>query len=122
MTTASDIATFAVELMKIYQGNSSKILSFSMVKQMLSNNMTLDPIWNFGSTAQGLGIFLVEKGNDFFFTHRGGGEPGSSSNFMANPESGHGVAMMANSNVGHQLFESIKFTLAREYGWSLWNE
>lgn len=122
ITTAFDIAKFAVELMKTYQGNSNLILSSLMVKQMLSNNMVLDPMMHFGSTTQGLGIFLVEKRDDFFFTHRGGGEPGSSSNFMANPKSGHGLVMMANSNVGHRLFESIKFTLAKEYNWPLWNE
>ncbi len=89
---------------------------------MISNHMVLDSLWNFGSTAQGLGIFLVEKENNFFFTHRGGGEPGSSSNFMVDPKSGYGVVMMANSDVGHQLFESIKFTLARAYNWTLWND
>ncbi len=122
ITTSSDIAKFAVELMKTYQGISNKIVSPSMVKQMLSHNLTLDSLWNYSSTGQGLGIFLVEKEDDFFFTHRGGGEPGSSSLFMANPKSGHGVAMMANSNVGHQLFESIKFTLANKYEWPLWVE
>jgi len=122
ITTASDIAKFTVELMKTYQGKSNKILSSSMAKQMISNYLTLNPMEHFGSTAQGLGIFLVENENNFFFTHRGGGEPGSSSVFMADPVSGHGVVMMANSNVGHYLFDSIKFTLAREYGWSLWVE
>lgn len=122
ITSAFDIAKFAVELIKAYQGKSDLIFSSTMAKQMLTNNLTLDPIEHFGSTAQGLGIFLVEKENDFFFTHRGGGEPGSSSNFMANPNSGHGFAVMANSNVGHQLFESIKFTLAKEYSWPMWVE
>lgn len=120
ITTPLDIAKIAIELMNTYQGKSNKILSTSMAKEMISHKVTLDPIYNFDSTAQGLGIFLCEKGNDFFFTHRGGGEPGSSSLFMANPKSGHGVAMMANSNVGHQLFQSIKFTLADEYKWPLW--
>ncbi|MHA1557074.1 MAG: serine hydrolase domain-containing protein [Candidatus Heimdallarchaeota archaeon] len=122
ITTPIDISTFAIELMNAYQGNSEKILSQSMVKEMISHKITLDPIYNFDSTAQGLGIFLCEKENEFFFTHRGGGEPGSSSLFMTNPESGHGVAVMANSNVGHQLFQSFKFTLAKEYEWSMWIE
>ncbi len=122
ISTSSDIAKIAIELMNDYQGKSNKILSQSMAKQMITNNLTLDPIHNYGSTGQGLGIFLCEKENNFFFTHRGGGEPGSSSIFMANPESGHGVAMMANSNVGHVLFESIKFTIAKEYEWPMWVE
>lgn len=122
ITTAHDIATFAVELIQAYLGRSDKILSFSCAKQMISKHYTLDPMMHFGSTSQGLGIFLVEKGEDFFFTHRGGGEPGSSSNFMANPKTGQGIAIMANSNVGHQLFESIKFTVAKEYNWPLWSD
>lgn len=76
-----------------------------------------------GLTGQGLGVFLCEKGDDFFFDHKGGNYPGASGVLMASPKSGHGVVIMANSIMGHkQLFESIKFTLAKEYGWSLWNE
>ncbi|MHA1211866.1 MAG: serine hydrolase domain-containing protein [Candidatus Heimdallarchaeota archaeon] len=122
ISTALDIATIAIDLMKTYQGNSSKILSTSMAKQMISHKITLNPNENFGSTAQGLGIFLCEKEEHFFFTHRGGGEPGSSSVFMGNPKSGHGVAMMANSNVGHALFAEMKHALANEYNWSLWGK
>lgn len=122
ITTPTDIATFAIELMNAYKGKSEKILSQKIAKEMVSHQVTLNPIYYYDSTAQGLGIFLFESENDFFFGHRGGGEPGSSSLFMANPESGQGFVAMANSNVGHQLFQSIKFTLAKEYKWSMWRE
>ena len=122
ITTPTDIATFTIELMNAYQGKSEKLLSQAIVKEMTSHQATLDPIYNFDATAEGLGIFLFEKGNDFFVGHRGGGEPGSSSLFLTNPESGQGFVAMANSNVGHQLFQSIKFTLAKEYKWPMWVE
>ncbi len=122
ITTPYDITLFAIELMKTYKGKSNKILSSTMTKEMISKHYKLDPIHFYGCHGQGLGLFLFEDGNNFFFGHRGGGEPGSSSIFYANPKTGNGVAMMANSNVGHQLFDSIKFTLAKEYEWSMWVE
>ncbi|NHJ46313.1 MAG: beta-lactamase family protein [Asgard group archaeon] len=122
ITTPHDITKIAIELMDAYQGKSNKILSTSIAKEMISKHYKLDPIHFYGCSGQGLGVFLFENGNDFFFGHRGGGEPGSSSVFYANPKTGHGMAVMANSNVGHQLFDSIKFTLAKEYNWSVWND
>jgi CubicO group peptidase (beta-lactamase class C family) len=122
ITTPYDITLMAIELMKAYQGKSNKILSTDMAKVMITNYYKLDPIFFYGCSGQGLGVFLYESGNEFFFGHRGGGEPGSSSVFYANPNTGQGVAMMANSNVGHQLFDSIKFTLAKEYEWPVWNK
>jgi CubicO group peptidase (beta-lactamase class C family) len=122
ISTPHDLAKLAIELMNAYRDKTNKILSTSIAKEMISNHYKLDPVHFYGCHGQGLGLFIYEDRNEFFFGHRGGGEPGSSSVFYACPKTGQGVAMMANSNVGHQLFDSIKFTLAKEYEWPMWSK
>ncbi len=122
LTTPFDLAKIAIELMNAYQGNSNRVLTASIAKQMFSQKVALDPVKYWGLTGQGLGVFLCQKENSFFFDHKGTNFPGSSGVLMANPISGHGVVMMANSIDGHPFFESIKFTLAYEYDWPLWVE
>lgn len=123
ITTPFDLAKIAIELMNAYQGNSNKVISVSLAKQMLTSNISLDPFKMWGLTDFGLGIFLAVGENDFFFDHKGGNYPGASSVLMANPQCGQGLVVMSNSITGHkQLFESLKFTIAKEYNWSLWIE
>lgn len=123
ITTPFDLAKIAIELMNTYQGKSNKVLSTSLAKQMLTSNLSLDPLKMWGLTDFGLGVFLTVKENDSFFDHKGGNYPGASSVLMANPQSGQGLVIMSNSITGHkQLFESLKFTIARDYNWALWTE
>ena len=119
--TPFDLAKIAIELMNAYQGKSYKIISPSLAKQMLTSNVALDPYKMLGLTNFGLGIFLLVKEHNFFFDHKGENYPGASSALIADPQSGQGVIMMSNSIAAHkQLFESLKFTIAKEYKWQLW--
>ena len=122
ITTPYDLTKLTIEIMNTFQGNSNKILSTTLAKEMLSRNIPLDPIKMWGLTGQGLGVFLVENEDNFFFDHKGSNNPGTTGVIMASPNTGHGVAIMANSIYAHELFESIKFTLALEYNWPLWTE
>ncbi|HUU78748.1 MAG TPA: serine hydrolase domain-containing protein [candidate division Zixibacteria bacterium] len=121
LTTPLDLTKILIEIMNAFQGKSNKILSTPMVKEMLTRVVPLDPLKMWGLTGQGLGVFLSEWNDTFFLDHKGSNYPGSSGVMMANPKSGQGVVIMANGVNGHELFESIKFTVAQEYGWPVWS-
>ena len=123
LTTPHDLAKITIELMNAYQGNSNLVISTALAKEMFSRYIEHDPVKMWGMTGQGLGVFLYEEGEDFFFAHPGGNEPGSSGILMGSPTSGNGFVLMANSleNI-MELFDSVKFTLAMEYEWPMRND
>ncbi len=105
-TTPSDLCRFAIELLLSKQGKSNKILSQSMVQQML----TLQ------KGEFGLGIVLRGAGEGLFFTHSGG-NAGFRCIFLAFPERGQGAAIMTNGDLGGDLYIEVLRSLAAEYGW-----
>jgi len=111
-----------VELMKAYQDKSDKIISSSVAKQMFSPVLSLDPTKFFGMTGQGLGTFLIEKDDDFFFLHPGTNMPGAVTMMIGSPTTGQGLVIMSNGIQAELLHVQIMFALARVYNWPLWNE
>jgi CubicO group peptidase (beta-lactamase class C family) len=105
-TTPSDLCRFAIEIMLSQQGKSNKILSPSMVQQM----MTLE------KAEFGMGIVLRGVGEGLFFTHSGG-NAGFRCIFLAFPERGQGAAIMTNGDLGGDLYMEVLRSLAAEYGW-----
>lgn len=114
-----DLARFAIGLMNAYRGVDNGILTQKMANEMLTCQVKLNPSEWFGSNGFGLGVFLRIFEDDFFFEHFGGNTPGGASVLIANPNTGQGAVIMANSLSAHkQLFNSLLFTIAEEYGWS----
>lgn len=105
-TTPSDLARVAIEVQNEYAGKSSKILSQSMARQMLTHQM--------GSW--GLGFGLESTGNKPSFSH-GGANEGFRCNLFAYTDGGQGFAVMTNSDNGGELTEEIYRAVAKEYGW-----
>lgn len=103
-TTPSDLARLTTEVLKMRAGASKRVLSQAMAKQMLTKQ----------SDGFGLG-FQLEEGSDRF--GHGGTNEGFQSTLIAFAGSGSGVAMMANSDNGHLLFERLAASIAAEYGW-----
>jgi len=105
-TTPSDLAKFAIEIALSKQGKANQVLSEKMTQEMLTPQ--IDEV--------GLGFFLGGKDNPGRFGHNGDDE-GFQAILTMYSDSGHGVAVMANSphgiTVGHYLIRSV----AREYGW-----
>lgn len=123
LTTSLDLGKYVVELMSAYNGKSSRVLSSSIVKKMFTPEVKLDPkefmFWG-GCTGQGLGMFLIEKEKDMFFTHPGVNMPGAICNVIGCAGTGQGAVIMANGINGGPLLLEVLFSVAQEYEWSLW--
>jgi CubicO group peptidase (beta-lactamase class C family) len=116
-TTPTDLARFAIEVMRAYQGKPGTVLSQKMAREMFRAQIGTpdDPI----SESQGLGWDLSGEGRDL----RGslpGGSFGSTSLLWVYPERGQGAVIMTNSAAaqGAIRFE-ILLSLMNEYGWPL---
>jgi CubicO group peptidase (beta-lactamase class C family) len=104
-TTPSDLGRCALELQKAVTGESNRILSQAMARQMLTPGMGN---W-------GLGVETGGGKEHPYFTH-GGVDAGFVSNLVAYDQ-GDGVVVMTNGNRGGQLAEQIVRTIAYEYKW-----
>jgi CubicO group peptidase (beta-lactamase class C family) len=116
-TTPSDLARFAEEIMRAYNGQSSKIISQEMAREMLSAQIDTpdEPL----SDAYGLGFHVAGDGQDLVIHHTGG-TWGSTSLLWFYPETGQGAVIMTNSAAGHGLIRfEILLSIADEYGWSM---
>ncbi|ATB37890.1 serine hydrolase [Cystobacter fuscus] len=103
-TTPTDLARIALEVSKAWNGESQRVLSQSMAKQMLTRQ----------SESFGLG-FQLRPGKEWF--GHGGGNEGFKCSLMAFADSGSGVAIMTNSDDGWRIFERLTASVATEYGW-----
>jgi CubicO group peptidase (beta-lactamase class C family) len=116
-TTPSDLAKFAIKLMRARTGESALLLSQEMAGEMLSSQIELDE--SFSRDSSGLGFDLGGNGQAFRFMHTGG-TWGSTSLLWVHPETGQGVVIMTNSATadGAIRFE-ILAAIAVVYGWPL---
>jgi hypothetical protein len=100
------LALLAIEVQKEYAGTSTKILSQALMRQMLTHQKD---DW-------GLGFGLEHAGHTPSFGH-GGSNEGFQCNLHAYTETGEGVAIMTNSDVGGQLIGEVLGAIAKEYNW-----
>jgi CubicO group peptidase (beta-lactamase class C family) len=105
-TTPSDLARLAIEVQSEYAGNSSKILSQAMIRQMLSHQKD---DW-------GLGFALESPSGALRFGH-GGANEGYRCQLEAYIESGQGIAIMTNSDNGGSIDDEYISAVAKEYNW-----
>ncbi|NTX63401.1 serine hydrolase [Myxococcus sp. CA051A] len=102
-TTPSDLARVALEMSKATKGQSRRVVSQAMAKQMLTRQ------------SERFGIGFERPADQDWFGH-GGSNEGFRCFLMAF-ESGSGVAIMTNSDAGSRLFEPIIASVMAEYGW-----
>ncbi|MGO9828661.1 MAG: serine hydrolase [Myxococcaceae bacterium] len=104
-TTPGDLAQVAIEVAKSKHGQSNRVLSQKSTQQMLT--LQADPV--------GLGFFLDAHSDRF-------GHDGSDDGFLtfltAFADSGKGVAIMSNSDLGFTIFGPLAASVAKEYGWT----
>ncbi|MEP6730354.1 MAG: serine hydrolase domain-containing protein [bacterium] len=105
-TTPSDLARFAIEVQQAYHGTSSKVISQSMARQMLTNQKDND----------GLGVFLQDTRRAMRFNHNGRDE-GFDAEMTATAETGQGVVIMINANDDSRMVGRIRDFVARKYHW-----
>lgn len=101
-TNAAELAQFVIDLQQTVKGNSHKVVSQEMAKNMVT------PV---EGDFIGLGIFL----RDGRFGH-GGWNEGFSSEMTGHIKDGYGVVAMINANKPDLLNEVID-AVARTYGW-----
>jgi CubicO group peptidase (beta-lactamase class C family) len=103
-TTPRDLAKLAIEVSLASEGRSSRVLSQSMTRQMLTVQ----------AGDFGLGFALDPKAG--WFGHNGADE-GFQAYLRAFAGPGRGIVMMANSDNGSAVFEFLAHAIARAYGW-----
>jgi CubicO group peptidase (beta-lactamase class C family) len=117
MTTPSDLALFACELMRAYQGLSSRLLSQQMACQMLHKALDLDPQMFDLPLGEELGVMLYGTGRNLVFAHPGSNLPGTNCWLIGNPSVGKGAVVMTNGAMGEVLAMEIISAIIREYEW-----
>jgi hypothetical protein len=104
-STPSDLARWAIEVQRAYRGESRRVLSQDMTRQMLTRQ--------FG--AWGLGVQLAGAGDSAMFMH-GGRDEGFVADLRAFVHRGQGVVIMTNGVSGRLLAE-LSRSVADAYGW-----
>jgi CubicO group peptidase (beta-lactamase class C family) len=105
-TTASDLATLAIELQQTWAGQSEKVVSKATLTEMFT--VQKEPF--------GIGYQIEGTGADLAFQHNGADE-GFQAVFIAFAERGQGFIAMANSDNGSQVMNELTAAVADEYGW-----
>jgi CubicO group peptidase (beta-lactamase class C family) len=106
-TTPTDLAKFAIEIQKAALGRSSRVLSPSTVREMLT------PV---GVGDYAVGLAIVKKGEGWYFLH-GGSNWGFQCDLLAHRLKGYGVVIMTNSDSGRPVINAIEDRVAAAYGW-----
>ncbi len=111
-TTPTDLAKFAIEVQKSVQGQSNRVLSKSIVQEMLN------PV-GIGDFAVG---FVVERRGQGWYMHHGGVNRGFMCLLVAHKLRGYGLAVMTNSMSGGAIIDEIKGRVERAYEWDSLDE
>jgi len=116
-TTPSDLARFAIEIVRARAGESDLLLSQAMASEMLTPQIEVPE--SFLGDSYGLGFDLADEGREFRFVHTGG-TWGSTCLLWVHPETGQGAVIMTNSASGEGAIRlEILLGIAAEYGWPL---
>jgi CubicO group peptidase (beta-lactamase class C family) len=113
-TTATDLATIGVELLRTLHGASDRLLSPATLEQMLQPQLSQQKVGE--GEYVGLSFFCVGKDESFFFGH-GGWDEGFVALMRFYRSSGKGAVVMLNSNEGYPLLNEIMRAIGQEYDW-----
>jgi CubicO group peptidase (beta-lactamase class C family) len=117
MTTPSELARFAAELMRAHGGRSSRLLSRGMAARLFTPAVELDPKMFGLAMSDGLGAFLYRGGRELVFLHPGANEPGANCWVIGCPATGQAAVVMTNGAQGEVLAMEILTAIMREYAW-----
>jgi len=114
-TTPIDLAKFMNEIMLSYIGKSEKIISQDMASQLFNKEFDLDPRMFGIPLSEGLGVLLIELGDDLIFAHPGSNLPGLNCWLIGWPEKGSAIIIMTNGAMGEVLSMEIIHAYINEY-------
>ena len=107
-TTPTDLATFAIEIMKSYDNRSNKIISKNAVDNML---MAIQENYGLGLQVKKLGDTIIR------FGHTGGNE-GFRCYLVGYTGNGKGAVVMTNSDNGNFVTMEIVRSISNVYEWA----
>ncbi|HNP20904.1 MAG TPA: serine hydrolase domain-containing protein [Panacibacter sp.] len=105
-TNPADLAKYIIETQLSLQGKPGKVLNTEMTKLRLTPYI---------DSNAALGVFIVTKGGEKYFSH-GGSNEGFRSQYYGSFEGGNGVVVMVNSDDGG-ILEEVVASVAKVYGW-----
>jgi len=105
--TASDLATFALEIARAWSGEEGRTISREMTEEMFT------PLLE----DYGLGVFIGRNETAWNFNH-GGLNEGFECELLVYPELGMGAVIMTNGDQGRRLAVEILRAISAEYGWT----
>src|SRR5436190_1539737 len=108
-TTPTDLAKFAIELQLALLGRSSRVLSSSAAREMIT------PV---GVGPYAVGFAIGKQGEGWYFQH-GGSNWGFQCNLVAHRIKGYGAAIMTNGDNGGALIEALTRMIQQEYAWDV---
>jgi CubicO group peptidase (beta-lactamase class C family) len=106
-TTPTDLAKFAIEVQLSLLGKSNRVLSQTMVQEMVT------PV---GVGPFAVGFQIGKEGEGWYFSH-GGGNWGFRCDLVAHRVKGYGAVIMTNGDSGGALFQQLRRLIQQEYGW-----
>lgn len=113
--TPTDIANFALEVSRAYQGDSI-LLSRIYAREMLTPVTPNKDLSNQFGGQPAMTFVIDNEGQDFLFKH-GGGTMGYRSFMVMHPETGNGAVFMANSDVGYSVGLEMLRAASFVYDW-----
>ena len=117
VSTPSDLARLAIEIVLAHQGKSSRLLSRRSAELMLTKVADIDPRQYGAPAGQGLGVLLLGEGPTLHFLHPGGNDPGANCWVIASPATGQGAVVMTNAAAGEALMLEVLASIAHHYRW-----
>jgi CubicO group peptidase (beta-lactamase class C family) len=105
-TTPSDLAKYIIETQLAYEGRSAKVLSQAIMQKRLTHYI---------DSNVALGVFLVKKSGDLYFSHNGGNE-GFLCTSYGSFKGGNGVVVMINAN-DFSIINEVVNSVATVYNW-----
>jgi CubicO group peptidase (beta-lactamase class C family) len=111
-TTAPDLARWALNLTKSYNGETGGILSPAMAQQMISKLQPTGP--RGGNGFYGLGVGVAGEADSISFSH-GGRDEGFVANVVMWPKLGKGLVILT-SGVSGALLSEIRRAFNETYG------
>ena len=111
-TTPSDLARFAIEVQRAALGQSNRVLSRTVVNEMLS------PV---GVGDYAVGFSIAKMGQGWYFSH-GGSNWGFRAILLAHKVKGYGLAIMTNADQGGAVASDLSRRIQRVYEWDSFAE
>ena len=106
-TTPSDLARFLIEVQRSAAGQSNRVLSRTIVQEMLS------PV---GVGDYAVGFSIAKIGQGWYFTH-GGSNWGFRATMLAHKVKGYGLVIMTNADQGGAVAAELSRRIQLAYEW-----